>query len=521
MMSISTVVFILMLVVFGLILVFFVRYLSLKKKYDLTVFPKIPLGFSSPNSGESRADKMGDNILDNDAFAQRLARMIQIPTVSWTDRSRRDTAMFDRFQEVLTELFPLVHQKLERTVLGHFGLIYHWKAEGKPEGKAAHSTHSIKKPVLFLAHYDVVPAEEAGGESWEQAPFSGKIKDGVLWGRGTLDIKSQLAFQMETAERLLGQGWQPDRDIYFAFGGDEEISGTEGARNMAALFKERGLQFEFVVDEGGVIAKDQLAFLKGRPAALVGLAEKGFVTFEISATGESGHSSMPLGEGTAIGRLARGVVRLEKKNFPSRLDPVMKNMLERFVPCVSLGLGIVFANLWLFSPLIRFIFSRNRTTDSLIRTTQAVTVFKAGEQENILPNGAACLVNHRILPGDTIEFILNRHRQVLGDEKLLIRDAGNWPANNPIPAGDTNKSGFQLIQRILAHTHPGTITVPFLVNGSTDSKYYRELSDQILRFTPLVLTPKDVASIHGVNEKVSLENLNNGLRFYDQLFRHL
>ncbi|MCG8633667.1 MAG: M20/M25/M40 family metallo-hydrolase [Desulfobacterales bacterium] len=480
----------------GGILILLIRYFSVKKQYA---------GPDSPDSGIPDIPEP-----DFDGFVHRLRRMIQIPTVSWTDRSKRDPALFSQFQDELVRLYPRVHQSLGREVHGDFGLIYHW--QGKATGK---------KPVLFLAHYDVVPAEERGDETWEESPFSARVRDGVLWGRGTLDIKSQLAFTMETAELLLKEGWQPDRDIYFAFGGDEEISGREGAQNMAGLFKQRGLEFEFVLDEGGIIAKNQLAFLKDRPAALVGLAEKGFVTFEITAKGESGHSSMPFKEGTAVGRLARGVVRLEKRPFPTRLDPVLSNMLERFVPYVSTGLGIVFSNLWLTRPLIQYIFSKNKVTDSLIRTTQAVTVFKAGEQENVLPGEAVCLVNHRILPGDTIEMIGRRHRQTLGDEGLTLADAGNWPSNDPISAGDTGDTGFKLIRKVLAVTHPGVITVPYLVNGSTDSKYYRDLTGQILRFCPLVLTPEDVATIHGVNERVSLENLEKGLRFYLQLFSHL
>lgn len=498
MMSNSLIPAILLLAAVGLILTLVFRYLSMKKQYGLL------------DSAHGDQEHPTDSLVDINRFAQRLARMIQIPTVSWTHRSKRDLCLFSQFQEELITLYPRVHETLRREIHGNFGLVYHW------EGK-----NPDRQPVLFLAHYDVVPAEEKGGETWTEPPFSGKIKEGILWGRGTLDIKSQLAFQMETAEILLTQGWQPDRDIYFAFGGDEEIAGTEGARNMAAIFKERGLSFEFIVDEGGVIAQDQLAFLKGQPAALVGLAEKGMVTFKITTPGKSGHSSMPDREGTAISRLTRGIVRLEKKKFPSRLDPVMQNMLERFVPHVSPGLGVVFANLWLFSPLIRFVFSKNKTTDSLIRTTQAVTVFNSGEQENILPGEASCLVNHRILPGDTIDQLQRRHRPILKDKALTLEDAGNWPANDPIKAGDPKGTGFQLIQKILASTHPGTIAVPFLVNGSTDSKYYRDLTDQILRFTPLVLKPEDLATIHGVNEKVSLENLENGLKFYLQLFSHL
>ncbi len=480
----------------GLLLVCFIRYFSLKRKYTLL-----------------RKDSGTDTPMpepDFEGFVRRFSRMIQIPTVSWTDLSKRDLSEFTRFQEELVEMYPRVHRAMTREVCGEFGLIYHLKGRDPK-----------KKPVLFLAHYDVVPAEDKGNEAWARPPFSGLVEDGILWGRGTLDIKCQLAFQMETAETLLEQGWIPDRDVYFAFGGDEEISGMEGAGNMAALFKARGLEFEFVLDEGGIIARDQLAFLKGRPAALIGLAEKGFVTFQIKATGESGHSSMPDLGGTAIGRLARGIVRLEKERFPRRLDPVMANMLERFVPHVSVGLGLVFANLWLTRPLVLQIFSRNKATDSLIRTSRAVTVCRAGEQENVLPSEASCLVNHRILPGDHIDGVRAYDQKILNDPGLEVSPAGTWLANDPLPAADAGGRAFSLVEKILACTHSDVIAVPFLVNGSTDSKHYRDLTDQILRFTPLVLTPADVASIHSVNEKVSLANLDKGLSFYIRLFCHL
>ncbi|WDP90378.1 MAG: M20/M25/M40 family metallo-hydrolase [Desulfobacter sp.] len=487
---------ILMSIAGGLVLVSFVRYFSIKQKYILSL-------------GDSR-EEMDLPVADFAGFVRRLSGMIRIPTISWTDRRRRDLSQFKRFREELETMYPLVHKQMDREVIGDFGLVFHWK--GKNSGK---------KPVLFLAHYDVVPAQEEGNEKWTHPPFSGLVEDGILWGRGALDIKCQLAFQMEAAETLLAEGRVPDRDIWFAFGGDEEISGMEGAGKIAALFRERNLAFDFVLDEGGIIARDQLAFLKGTPAALIGQAEKGFVTFKVTAPGESGHSSMPPLEGTAVGRLARGIVRLEKRPFPKRLDPVLANMLERFVPHVPMGLGLVFANLWLTRPLILHIFSKNRTTDSLVCTTRAATVCRAGEQENVLPGEAACLVNHRILPGDSIARVREYHRRTLKDDGLEVAQAGDWMANEPLAAAQAGGRAFELIETILAHTHPDAVAVPFLVNGSTDSKHYRGLTENILRFTPLVLTPEDVSTIHGVNERVSLENLEKGLAFYIRLFCHL
>ncbi|MBF9014895.1 MULTISPECIES: M20/M25/M40 family metallo-hydrolase [unclassified Oceanispirochaeta] len=443
-------------------------------------------------------------------FPEKLAQLIRIPTVSWTDSEKVDESSLKEFQDTLVKLFPLVHEKMERETPDPYQIMYKWP------GKDAD-----KEPVLFLAHYDVVPAEEEGGESWKKPPFSGLIEDGVLWGRGTLDIKSQLGMMMEASERLLKEGFQPERSLYFAFGGDEEVAGARGATKMSAYFKSKGLKFAMVMDEGGVIAENMLSFLGDKPVGLIGLAEKGFVTFKLTAHGDSGHSSMPPAEGTVVTRLARGITRIEKRRQPSLLTTQIKGMLKSFVPHVPLPLGVVFANLWLFNPLIRLIFAGSRTTDSLIRSTQAFTVARAGEQENIIPGEASCMVNHRIVPGDTIEALKKRHEKKLKGLNIKIEDAGNWPSNNPIEPVHGENRGYNWVKETLAETHPEVIPAPFLVNGSTDSKYYRDLTGQIIRFTPLILSKESINSIHGVNEKVSLENLNRALGFYYKLIKKL
>ena len=441
------------------------------------------------------------------SFPEKLSALIQIPTVSWTDQDKVDTKQLIRFQETLVNLFPLVHEKLEREVPDPYGIIYKWAG-----------SHPEEEPVLFMAHYDVVPAQEQGNESWQHPPFSGIIEEEQLWGRGTLDIKCQLAFLMETAETLLQEGFQPRRTLYFAFGGDEEISGTRGAQKLAATFKARGMRFAMIMDEGGIIAQNVLSFLGEKPAALIGMAEKGFITFKLTSHGDSGHSSMPPVAGTVVNTLAQGITRLGSRRQPSRLIPQIKGLLEGFVPWVSFPLGLVFANIWLFNPLIQLIFSKNKGTDSLIRTSQAFTVVQAGEQENIIPSEASCLVNHRIVPGDTIDSIKKRHMKKLKGLNITIEDAGNWPSNDPIKPESRETQGFDWIRESLKESHPEAVAVPFLVNGSTDSKYFRELTGEIIRFTPLILNQKDIDSIHGVNEKVSLKNLERALVFYRRLF---
>ena len=164
-------------------------------------------------------------------------------------------------------------------------------------------------PVLGLAHYDVVPPGDE--ESWDQAPFSGLIADGRISGRGTLDDKGMLVAWMEAVETLCRNGKQPYRTVYLAFGGDEETTGVRGAGSVSALFEKRGIRFSFILDEGGAVAVDQLSSFTKRPVALIGCAEKGYLTLKIIARGNSGHASSPP-KYSAVGRLSRALAALRR-----------------------------------------------------------------------------------------------------------------------------------------------------------------------------------------------------------------
>ena len=204
-----------------------------------------------------------------------------------------------------------------------------------------------------MAHQDVVPVAPGTEGDWEVAPFSGAQKDGFVWGRGAWDDKGNLMSIMEAVEMRVGAGFQPRQTIYLAFGHDEELGGERGARPIAALLKERGVRLRFVLDEGLLITEGVIPGLD-KPAALVGVAEKGFLTVELVATATPGHSSMPpvVAGTSAIGMLSEALARLEKEQMPLEIRGVAREIFESLAPEMS-GLNrVLLSNLWLFRPLV-------------------------------------------------------------------------------------------------------------------------------------------------------------------------
>src|SRR5687768_12253161 len=175
--------------------------------------------------------------------AERLAGAIRIPTISPEDAAHFDAAAFQALHEYLAAQFPRTHSVLQRETVATHSLLYTWRG----------SEISLK-PIMLIGHLDVVPVEPGTESVWQQEPFGGRIADGFVWGRGSIDDKSAVLGSLEAVEMLLEEGFQPTRSVYLAFGHDEEIGGTRGAGEIAALLQRRGVQLEMVVDEGGVLA---------------------------------------------------------------------------------------------------------------------------------------------------------------------------------------------------------------------------------------------------------------------------
>lgn len=448
--------------------------------------------------------------VDTDAAVQRFAGAIRIPTISWENVEDTDTAAFLALHDYFEANYPLVHERLKREKVGDLSLLYTW--EGTDPGA---------EPVVLMGHQDVVPVVPGTEGDWTHGPFSGDVVDGEIWGRGTMDDKISVVSILEAVEALLADGFQPTRTIYLAFGHDEEVGGVRGARAIAELLASRGVDsFAFVTDEGGAVIRGMMPGIDS-PIAIVGVAEKGYVNVELLVEGAGGHSSAPPAQ-TNIGVLAEAVSELEEEPFPTHFEGPSRLMFDHLAPEMPFGQRMVFANLWLFRPLVERFLAASPQTASMIRTTTAPTIIGGGVKANVLPINARALVNHRIRPGETAESVLERDRRIVDDERVQLRIFGDDHVD-PSPVSDTEGPAWQTLTRTIRQVlaDEDVVIAPFLVPGGTDAKYYSGRSRNVLRFLPAVLAPESMELAHGTNERMSVEGYVTSIRYFRQLIRNL
>ena len=412
-----------------------------------------------------------------------------------------------RFQEFLAREYPLFHKNAEREVLSPYAVIYRWPGR-RPRGK----------PVLFLAHYDVVPAE---AEYWEAGPFNAELRDGYIYGRGTLDMKNSLITLMEAAETLCARGFRPLEDIWFAFGGDEERAGVLGARCSAAWFEEQGIRFDWILDEGPVIGEGYIKGVKGS-VAFFGIEEKGFLSLELTVRQQPGHASRPPRIQAAV-VLARALIRLSKRLFPRRLIPTVESFLTRLAPLVPGFRGRVFKHSRLLGPLFFPVCEKDPMFTAMFRTTMAITQLEGSAADNVLPSAVKAVVNLRLLPPWNVETAASFVRRAIGDERVEIAVHG-LGTDAVAAAGEQIRlagPGWADLTVALEAAESGCPALPFLMTATTDSRHYRKICGAIFRFSPFLLNPRELAAIHGHNERISSENLDRAERFYNALLSRL
>jgi len=469
---------------------------------SLTVFGIMLYNALTTDSRQIATDAV-DKISVSDDVVDNLARAIQLPTVS---AGAIDSLAFKNLDTLLQRSFPLIDSLLEREVVNDFSYIYKWPGR-----------NPRLNPILMLAHTDVVPVESSSVDKWTVPPFSGKIQDGYLWGRGALDDKLEVFSMFEAVELLLKEDYNPERTIYFALGQDEEIGGEKGAIPIAKIFKDRNIEFEYILDEGSIILENALDGLE-KPLAMIGVTEKGYTTLTITALlKEGGHSSMPPAE-TAVGVLSNAIVKLQDNPFPLRIDGATKYFFEYIAPESAFLQKMLFTNLWLTEGLITSQLGKDNTSAAILRTTTAPTMLRGGIKENVLPTRASAKVNFRIIPGETVESVAARVRDVINDDRVIVEAGKEGFSSNPPEISPVESFGFQVIQKTIGESFPEVVVAPSLVIAATDARHYVGLSKNIYRFSPITVTRLDLKTIHGIDEKISIEGYKNMVRFYRLLF---
>lgn len=445
--------------------------------------------------------------IDPALAAQHLAGAIKFPTVSFASGGPIDTAAFRGLHQYLATTFPLVHQTLTRDTAGTLSLIYTWPG-----------TDPKLAPLVLMGHMDVVPVPAPNLPQWTHTPFSGDIADGFVWGRGTLDDKTTVIAILEAVETLLKAGFKPTRTIYLTFGHDEEVGGLYGARTIVNRLVAAGVKPALVLDEGGFMVPGLIPGLPQR-AAVVGIAEKGYVSLKLTAKAEGGHSSMPT-ERTAVGALARGIARLEANPFPSAIAGPTLGMIEAMAPYLPFVRRMVIANLWLTEPLVRRGLATNPLGAALMHTTTSPTMLSAGIKDNVLPPEASAVVNFRIRPGETVATVMDRVRQVVADSQIVVARLDSVGVN-PSPVSDVNSTAYKTLAATIQSMVPGETppVIPYLVMGGTDAKYWGDHSDRTFRFLPVALGAGDRERVHGLNERVAVDTYATSVTFFARLIK--
>ena len=457
-------------------------------------------------SRQLRVDPVSQVAMNEAQIAEHLAKAIQFRTISDQDPKQFDKKEFLGFSQYLEQVFPKIHSTLIKEVVGGYSLLYTW--EGQPGGL---------KPILFMGHMDVVPVEPGTEDNWTHPPFGGRIAGGYIWGRGAMDDKVSVLGMLEAVEMLLTEGFHPSRTVYLAFGHDEEVGGAMGAAKIASLLRSRGVELEYILDEGGAITYGILPGVSA-PVALVGIAEKGYVSVELAVQSQGGHSSMPP-KHTAIGILSTAVHNLERNQFPAEIRGATGKLFEYVGPEMPLTERMVYANLWLFGWLVERQLVASSWTNALVRTTTAATMFQGGVKENVLPTKVRAVVNFRILPGDSIQDVIDRVRKTIGDPQIEITPLKKV-LSEPSTVSATESSNFKALHRTIRQVFPDVLVAPWLVVGATDSRHYAKLTDNIYRFVPIRMGPDDMRRFHGTDERISVEDYEQCVRFFLQFIRN-
>jgi acetylornithine deacetylase/succinyl-diaminopimelate desuccinylase-like protein len=376
-----------------------------------------------------------------------------------------------------------------------------------------------KKPLLLLAHVDVVPIE---GQPWTVPPFAATEKDGFLWGRGVNDDKAMAAAIVAATLELARTQAPLVRDVIVALTAGEETGGSAGARWLTENHKEL-LDAEIALNEGGgALLTDDFAKPVG---VFLGVSEKVFQTFDLVVKGTGGHSSRPPTSGDPVVALAKALVKVGEYRFPAKVLPETKADFESEAaaaePQYVAALEHAAASAPRIAPADDAVLTRDPAYNAAIRTTCVTTMLEGSPQDNVLPTSAKARVNCRILPGETRAQVQQALVKVIGDPNVAVTPGAD--------IGDAGSSPFEgevveAVKKVTQAMFPGTPVLPGMGTGASDSRHLRNIGIRAYGVTPNMGTRAEAKAAHGAHgpdERKSLKWLVPGADFWRGIVRAL
>ncbi|MFW5920763.1 MAG: M20/M25/M40 family metallo-hydrolase [Polyangiales bacterium] len=392
---------------------------------------------------------------------------------------------------------------LEHEVIADRSLLVRW-----PAGEA----DDVGGPALFLSHSDVVPVGEDDLSRWTHPPFSGHIGDGYVWGRGAIDNKASTICQLEAIKALKDADLRPHRDIVLLVVPDEEIGGERGAGLVVREHREALGDPWAVFDEGSFVVPD---FVEGATVAPVAIGEKRYVTIRLTVEGEGGHSSMP-GTDDPPDVLAAALGKLSGYRQPPRITEPVAIMLDRMASEMPFGKRVVLRNDWLFGRLVEKELAKRPASNAIMRDTMALTMLRSGVKDNVVPGRAQATYNLRLLPGSDLDAVLGRIERRIGDPRVEVEVADDW-GETPIAPWDDER--FFRLARSLKTAMPEVLVTPTLTPATMDARWFAQNGMPTYRLVPFTLDRSERQRVHGIDERISLDNLEQATRVYAHIMR--
>ena len=437
----------------------------------------------------------------DDAAVARFQELLRCETVWDLHNPDADRSAFDEFVPLLRRLYPTVFERLELELIDGYGISLLWKGVDR-----------ALAPVVLMAHHDVVPADAS---EWTHDPFAADIADGRIFARGAVDTKCIWAALMESAEHLLKEGYVPPRDVYF-FSSNTEEDGGDTAPHMVEHLKSIGRVPYMVLDEGGAVIDNPPLGVRGQ-FAVVGVAEKGIFDAFITTSAEGGHAATPSLE-DATAKLVSGLDGLQKNPPASKLSAPVAAMLRELAAHGSFGLRVVFANLWLFRPVVIRIMQGDSETAAMVRTTYALTQLEGSPAHNVIPKRAKATVNVRVDPGETVDAAFARIKERF-DERTSYELA---EVSEPSPiAPFADDPAFDYLRAVIRSVYPTAGIAPYVQTSCSDARRFHRICPRTYRFAGILFKGDQRNRVHGQDENLDVDSFKRGIGFYTEFIRHL